>query len=42
MDASNATEGHLIIFDGRAKTWDEKIYHRQENFAGKTINIWGM
>jgi hypothetical protein len=42
MDTCNATEGHLIIFDGRDKTWDEKIYHRVEIFNGKTINIWGM
>ena len=43
MDTCNATEGHLVIFDQtKTKTWDEKIYHRQENFAGKLINIWGM
>jgi hypothetical protein len=43
MDTCNATEGHLVIFDqSKTKTWDEKIYHRQENFAGKLINIWGM
>ena len=43
MDTCNATEGHLVIFDRpKSKSWDEKIYHRQESFAGKTINIWGM
>jgi len=43
MDKSNATEGHLIIFDrSKTKTWDEKIYQRQEVCDGKTINVWGM
>ncbi|KKT23359.1 MAG: hypothetical protein UW09_C0004G0104 [candidate division TM6 bacterium GW2011_GWF2_43_87] len=27
IDISNATEGHLIIFDQRlSKSWDEKLY----------------
>ncbi len=42
-DKSNATESHLVIFDPDVnKTWDEKIYQRQETIDGKTINIWGM
>ena len=42
MDTANATEGHLIVFDKRDKSWDEKIYTRVELFAGKLITIWGM
>ncbi|MCF7899306.1 AAA-like domain-containing protein [Candidatus Babeliales bacterium] len=42
MDTSNATEGHLVIFDKREKSWDEKIYNRQETFNNKTIIVWGM
>jgi hypothetical protein len=43
MDTCNATEGHLVIFDKtKDKTWEEKIYHRQETFNGKNINLWGM
>ncbi len=43
MDTCNATEGHLVIFNqSKAKTWEEKIYQRQEKFANKLINIWGM
>ena len=43
MDTCNATEGHLVIFNrSKSKSWDEKIYHRQETFTGKVINIWGM
>jgi len=43
MDTSNATEGHLVIFDRSiTKSWDEKIYQHQE-LVGKTlINVWGM
>ncbi len=43
MDKSNATEGHLIIFDrNKTKPWDEKVYQRQEQYDNKTINLWGM
>lgn len=42
MDICNATEGHLILFDQRpGRSWDEKIYHRQEICNGKTITVWG-
>ncbi len=42
MDTSNATEGHLIIFDERKKRWEEKIFNRQETVDSKTITVWGM
>ncbi len=43
MDKCDATEGHIIMFDPTLKkTWDEKIYNRQETFDGKTITVWGM
>ncbi|HSC25476.1 MAG TPA: AAA-like domain-containing protein [Candidatus Babeliales bacterium] len=43
MDISNATEGHLVVFDGNLeKTWDEKIYHRIEHVGSKTIYVWGL
>ena len=43
MDTNNATEGHLVIFDRKPdKSWDEKIYHRQEQVGDKKINVWGM
>lgn len=43
MDLNNATEGYLVIFDReQGKTWDEKIYHRQEQLQGKTIEVWGL
>lgn len=43
MDSCNATEGHIMIFDRDAtKNWDEKIYHHQEHYEGKSIDVWGL
>lgn len=43
MDTMNATEGHLVIFDTDTnKTWDEKIFQRNEIVGNKTIHVWGM
>jgi hypothetical protein len=43
MDANNATEGHLIVFDRDPdKSWDEKVF-MQERLVGKyAIFVWGM
>ena len=36
-------EGHLIIFDRtQEKTWDERIWHKPYDYAGRTIMVWGM
>jgi len=42
MDISGATEGHLIIFDKRDKSWEEKIYTKQEHVGNKVITVWGL
>lgn len=43
MDRCGTNEGHLVIFDRRPdRLWQEKIYHRKEEFSGKTIQVWGM
>jgi len=43
MDRCGTSEGHLIIFDrDEGKTWDEKIFQREEIFQGVKITIWGM
>jgi hypothetical protein len=43
MRTSDATEGHLVIFDRSInKSWDEKIYQRKVKVGGKTITVWGM
>ena len=45
MDKCGGTvnEGHFILFDRRPdRPWDEKIWHRTEHYAGRTIEVWGM
>jgi len=43
MDRCNAVEAHLIIFDRREdRTWDEKVFRREEIFEGHPIVVWGM
>ncbi len=42
MDTAGASEGHLVIFDRRDKSWEEKIYTKKETFGGKTITVWGV
>lgn len=43
MDLSNATEGHLVLFNrDQRKTWAEKIYQRQEIYDAKKITLWGL
>jgi hypothetical protein len=33
----------LVIFDrSKEKTWDEKIFQREEEYHGKMIKVWGM
>ena len=39
----NNREGWMSIFDkSKTKTWDEKIYTRDETFDGKTIHVLGL
>ena len=43
MITSNATEGHLVIFDRRpGRSWDEKVSHQAETVGDKTIDVWCM
>ena len=43
MDKCGADQGHLVIFDRRpGKSWDEKIFRKQEEFNAKKIIVWGM
>ena len=43
MDTMNASEGHLVIFDpSKTKTWEEKIFQRDETVGNKIIHVWGM
>ena len=45
MDKCGGTinEGHFILFDRRpGRPWEEKIWHRTEQYEGRTIEVWGM
>lgn len=43
MDVSHGTEGHLVIFDNRStKSWDEKIYTKQEKIGNRVVTVWGV
>ncbi|MEW5767946.1 MAG: ATP-binding protein [bacterium] len=42
-DRCGSDEAHLVIFDrNKNKTWEEKIFSREETYRGKQIKIWGM
>ncbi len=42
-DRCEADEAHLIIFDRTpGKPWEDKLFHRQEMYQGRSITIWGM
>ena len=43
MDQCGAPVGHLVIFDrAENKPWQEKIFAREEIYAGQVIKVWGM
>jgi hypothetical protein len=43
LDRCGAEEGHLVIFDrDPRRSWEEKIFHREEVYQGKKIEVWGM
>ena len=43
MDRSGAAEGHLVVFDRtEGRSWDEKIFRRDEVEGGAPVTVWGM
>ncbi len=43
MDRCGAESGHLVVFDRRAgKSWDERLFRREQEFEDKEITVWGM
>ncbi|MEI6284924.1 MAG: AAA-like domain-containing protein [Bacillota bacterium] len=43
MDKSGVSHGNLLIFDRTpGKTWDEKVFIREETVNGKVITVYGM
>jgi len=42
-DRCGADEAYLILFDRRpGKSWDERIWQRQERSESRSIGVWGM
>ena len=43
LDRCGAGEGHLVLFDRTAgRSWEEKVFRREETAGGATITVWGM
>ena len=43
MDYCGTKEGHLLVFDRRKGiAWDDRIYHRKEDYSGHSIHLWGL
>ena len=43
MDRCGAEAGHLVVFDRtEGRTWEEKLFRREESLNGRTITVWGM
>ena len=43
MDRCDATEGHLIVFDRTVgKSWDDKLFRREEDIGDTKVTVWGM
>ena len=43
LDRLGSGSGHLVVFDRDGKrSWEDKIYRRDEEHEGKAITVWGM
>ncbi|MEM7589208.1 MAG: ATP-binding protein [Myxococcota bacterium] len=43
MQRFHTSEGHLLIFDRRTgKSWDDRIWVKQESHNDKSITVWGL
>ena len=43
MDRSAAEAGHLVVFDRtEGRSWEDKVFRREETADGRTITVWGM
>ena len=43
MQRCGVAEGHLVVFDrSEDRSWDEKVFRREESFDGRKVTIWGM
>jgi len=42
-DRCGTDEAHLLIFDRRPdRSWEDKLYRREECLEGRTVRVWGM
>ena len=43
MERCAADEGHLIVFDRTpGKSWDDKVFRREEVTGREPMTVWGM
>ena len=43
MDRCDARAGHLVVFDrDEGRTWEEKVFRREEHIGERAVTVWGM
>ena len=43
MDRCDAQAGHLVVFDRHeGRTWEEKVFRREERIGERAVTVWGM
>ena len=43
LDRSGAEAGHLLLFDrSKGRSWENKLFVREEEYQGTIIKVWGM
>ena len=43
MDRAGTQAGHLVVFDRReGRSWEDRIFRREEEAGGGVITVWGM
>ena len=43
MDRCDARAGHLVVFDRHeGRTWEEKVFRREERIGERAVTVWGM
>ncbi len=43
MQRCGTASGHLVIFDrSESRSWDEKVFRREESVGGRKVAVWGM
>lgn len=42
VDACEAEEGHLVIFDRDKRLWKDRVFRQSEVVQGTPIEVWGM